>query len=87
MMKLSNELAEKIERYFHFDEKLKNRLLRGDADAIRDVGMVAQSKIGAEDVVEAYENDCVEYLYQKAKTKLALEELYHELVNWYVTFF
>ena len=84
-MKLPNELAEKVERYFHFDEKLKNRLLRGDVEAIRDVGMIAQSKINPEDVIEAYESDCIEYLYQKAKKKVTLEKLYHELVDWYVT--
>ena len=82
-MQISNELKEKIERYFFMDEEFKNKLLSGVTDAIREVGSMAQKRIAPEDVIEAYENEEMDYLYKKAKKMVELQKMYKELCDSY----
>ena len=82
-MNLPKELIEKIENYFQYDKEFKEQLLSGNVHAIQKLGGMLK-EIDSEDIVEAYENDCIEYIYRKAQRTVALKTLYKKLVNWYV---
>ena len=81
-MKFSKELQEKINLLFKNNEELREKLLAGDAESIRQIGALSQKRIEPEDVVESYESnsdETKEYLYKKAKKMIELQELYREL--------
>ena len=86
-MKFSRELQEKIKVLFKNNEELREKLLSGDADSIRQIGLLSQKGVSTEDVVDAYESkdsETMEYLYKKAKKVLELQELYRELCLEYI---
>lgn len=80
---IPDELKEKIEINFKIYSDLKNKLLSGDLDAIRQVGIMSQKGIAPEDVIEAYESNNMDYLYNQAKKKVKLQEIYKELCDVY----
>ena len=82
---ISNELKEKIEKNFKAYSDLKNKLLSGDADAIRQVGFKSQRGIEPEDVIEAYESNNIDYLYKQAKKMVELQKIYKELCDAYAS--
>ena len=82
-MQVSEELKQKVEKYYKNNIELKNKLLSGDAEAIRQMGIWAQKGISPEDVVEVYETDNIDYLYRQAKKKMELREVYNELCKAY----
>lgn len=63
-MKFSNELKKEIEDLLKNNPELRDRVLAGDAKAIQEVAIMGQKDIPPEDIIEAYENDCMEYLYK-----------------------
>ena len=81
-MNTSKELQEKINLLFKNNKELKERLLAGDADAIREIGSISQKGMNPEDIVAAYESDdseTMKYLYRKAQKLIELQKLYREL--------
>lgn len=82
---ISDELKEKIEMNVKYDIDLKNKLLSGDGNAIKQIGIESQKRINPVDVVEAYESNNMEYLYNLAKKRLVLNEIYNELCNAYAS--
>ena len=81
-MTFSKELQEKINLLFSNNKELKDKLLRGDPDTIRDIGSISQKGIDPEDIVVAFESnddEIMDYLYKKAKRTLELNKLYREL--------
>ena len=49
-MNISKELQEKINLIFKNNEELRKRLLVGDANAIREVGLISQKCMNPEDI-------------------------------------
>ena len=82
-MKMSDELVKKIEKLFQSDVSMKEQLLSGDAFAIQSIGITVSRGIDPAEVIKACETGNIDYLYQKAKEKVAVKELYDELVKWY----
>ena len=78
-MKISYELKEKIERVLKNNGDMRDKLLSGNRDAIKKIGIISKQGIDPEDVVESYENNTVDYLYKKAKQLVELHEIYEEL--------
>ena len=81
-MNISKELQEKINLLFKNNEELRERLLSGDANAIREIGSISQKGMNPEDIVAAYESndsEAMKYLYEKAKKLVELQKLYKDL--------
>ena len=83
---ISDELKEKIEISFKNYGDLKNKLLSGDVYAIRQVCIMSQKNIAPEDVIEAYESNNMDYLYNQAKKMVKLQEIYKELCDTYALY-
>ena len=83
-MKISNELKKRIEKAFILNEELRNQLLSGNEDAVHEIGIRSQKNIKPEDVIEAYENDCMDYVYKQAKKMVELKKLYNDLCDYYL---
>lgn len=80
---ISNELREKIEKIFKADGKLIKGLLSIDPDSIQKVAIMGQRKIDPKDVVDAYENGGLEYLYKKAQKLIEMQQIYEKLCEIY----
>ena len=80
-MKFSEELQSRIKNLFKNNEELRDKLLLGDADSIRQIGALSQKKINPEDIIKAYEsnNNQMEELYKKARFAVELKVLYRDL--------
>ena len=81
-MNISKELQEKINLLFKNNEDLREKLLVGDANAIREIGSISQKGMNPEDIVDAYESndsETMKYLYKKAKKLVELQKLYKDL--------
>ena len=81
-MNISKELQETINSLFKNNEEVIERLLTGDAEAIREIGSISQKGINPEDIVVAYESndsETMKYLYGKAKKMIELQKLYKDL--------
>lgn len=80
-MRLSAELETKIRILFENNQEVREELLAGNPDTIREIGAISQKGINPEDIVEAYENNDgkIDELYKKAKMMLELQKLYREL--------
>ena len=81
-MFFSVETQNKIKTLFKNDDEMQEKLLSGNADAIRNVGMISQTRINPEDVVEAVDSkdpDIMSELYIHAKRLVELQKLYREL--------
>lgn len=81
-MKTSKEIQERINLLFKNNKELKEKLLAGDANAIREIGSISQQGINPEDVVAAYESDdseTMKYLYKKSQKLIELQKLYRDL--------
>ena len=81
-MKTSKEIQERINLLFKNNKELKEKLLAGDANAIREIGSISQQGINPEDVVAAYESEdseTMKYLYKKSKKLIELQKLYRDL--------
>ena len=80
---ITDELKEKIEEIIKNNTDLKNKILSGDGDAIRQIGIEAQKRIYPEDIVKAYESNNIDYLYKQAKKLVTMKEMYLELCDAY----
>ena len=81
-MNLSKELKEKINVIFENNEEVREKLLKGDANIIRKIGLASQKGMNPEELVDAYESndrESMENLYNKAKKIVELQKLYREL--------
>lgn len=81
-MKASKEIQERINLLFKNNKELREKLLAGDANAIREIGSISQQGINPEDVVAAYESDdseTMKYLYRKSQKLIELQKLYRDL--------
>ena len=85
-MILTPETQEKIKELFKDKPEMKARLLNVDADAIREVGMLAQMWINPEEVVDSFDSndkEAMQNLYSKAKTMVGLRDLYKVMCEEY----
>ena len=85
-MNLSKKLQETINILFANNEGIRAKLLEGDAETIRQIGLASQRGIAPEDVIDAYESNdskTMEYLYKKAKKQVAVRKLYMDLCKAY----
>ena len=80
-MQLPKELEEKIKTLFVDDAELRMRLLKGEAEAIQQLAMIT-GKIDPIEIVKSYENNTMDFLYQKAKKLIQIRDLYVELCYW-----
>lgn len=80
---IPDELKERIEINLKAYSDLKNKLLSGDANTIRQIGMMSQKGINPKDVIEAYESNNMEYLYNQAKKMVEFKKIYEELCELY----
>ena len=81
-MNTLKELQEKINLLFKNNKELREKLLLGDVNAIREIGVMSQKGMNPEDIVDAYESndsETMKYLYNKAKRLVELRELYNNL--------
>ena len=81
-MNLSKEVQEKINILFENNEEIRGKLLEGDTETIRQIGLESQKGMNPEDIVDAYESNddkIMEYLYKKAKKLVELQRLYKDL--------
>ena len=82
-MKISDELKEEIQDLLKNNPKLRDQVLAEDTKAIQEIARIGQENILPEVIIEAYENDCMEDLYNLAKKKVAYRDLYFELCRAY----
>ena len=82
-MEISQELKEKIERNFSNNQKLIERLLALDPNAIEYIGRISQSGISPKKIIEAYENNNIEAIYKLAIKKVESVQIYNELLHIY----
>lgn len=80
-MKISDRLKEKIEKVLYDNEKMKNSLLSGDVEMIKQIGIISQKGFDPKEIVESFENDSTENLYNKAKQRIELQEIFKEILN------
>ena len=81
-MFFSEELQNKIKILLKDDDELREKLLLGDADAIKEIGRISQRRVNPEDIVLAFESDeplAINNLYNQAKWLCDLNKLYIEL--------
>ena len=81
-MDFSKELQEKINVLFENNEDIRGKLLEGDTDIIRKIGLASQKGMNPEEIVDAYESNdsqTMENMYKKAKKLVELRKLYKEL--------
>ena len=81
-MRFSEELQVKIKDLFQNNKEIREKLLAGDADTIREIGSKSQKGFEPEDIVAAFESgdkETIEYLYQQAKKMVELKNLYKDL--------
>ena len=71
-MNWSVQTDKKINELFKNNKEFKAKLLEHDADAIRELATFANKVFTCEEVIDAYENDSMEYLYKLAKRKLEI---------------
>lgn len=69
--------------YLEITLELKEQVLKIDPDAIREIGLIAQKGIKAEDVVNAYEDGNIDVIYKKAKILVEMKNVYDELNKAY----
>ena len=60
---------------------LKQKLLKGDVESIRQIASISQKGINPKDVIEAFESNSFEEVYKEAQRLLELEQLYKELCS------
>ena len=85
-MNLSKEIKKTIEVLFANNEEIRGKLLEGDAETIKQIGVASQRGINPEDIIDAYESHdskTMEYLYKKAKKQAAVKKLYIDLCKEY----
>ena len=83
-MIFSRETDERINTLFKTNEEMRKRLFACDANAIREIGFLAQTKVDPEDVIDAIESndpDTLNYLLNKAKKLVELKTLYKDMCN------
>lgn len=80
-MQFSKELQSRIKNLFKNNEELRDKLLSGDVDSIRQIGALSQKGINPEDIIKAYESNSnqMEELYKKARFAVELKILYRDL--------
>ena len=89
-MVFSKGTQEKISLLFKTNPEMMEKLLRCDAEAIREIGFLSQKGINPNDVVAAYESndpEAVNVIYQQAKMLVELQELYKDLCLEYCNCF
>lgn len=85
-MEFPEELQLKIKKFFENNEELRDKLLSGDAESIRQIGLLSQRGINPKEILEACESndsDLMKNLYNKAKRTVELQKLYKELCEAY----
>lgn len=81
-MVFSTKIQEKINVLFSDDDAMREKLLVGNDDAIREIAYISQKGIKAEDIVVAFESDnrdAITEIYNNAKKMIELQKLYREL--------
>ena len=82
-MEIPIELEEKINRLFKMDAEMRDKLLNADVEAIRKLSIISEKGIDPKKVVELYESNNLNILYEEAKRLIEINKLYHELVEYY----
>lgn len=80
---IDKTIAEKIKILFADDFDMQYNLLRGDSEAIKQLGIANQDEIAASTVLEYINNNQIEELKKQAVIKLEKRRLYHELIELY----
>lgn len=80
-MELNENLQNKIKEMFKNNINIQNRLLSGDYSILDDVVSYCMQGFTVEEVIIAYENNTMEDLYEKAKKKKDIIDLYNELTG------
>ena len=81
-MNISKKNQEKVNILFENNSEMKEKLYKGDAEAIREIGIISQRGINPDEIVAAYESDdpsAMDNLYQNAKRLVELQKLYKAL--------
>ena len=78
-MVYTKETTKKIKELLKTNPELKDKILSGDLDAIRDIGIISGRGITPEEVVAMIDNGKQEELYNYAKKLIGLRELYMSL--------
>ena len=78
-MSYKKETIKKINELLKDNPELREKVMSGDIDAIRDIGIISERGISSEDVINYFDNNKQEELYNYAKKLLGLRELYTEL--------
>ena len=81
-MSLSKKNEERIKLLFRSNPEMVEKLYKCDVESIREIGILSQKGINPDDIIAAYESgdsSTMNYLYQKAKRLVELQELYKEL--------
>ena len=81
-MCISKETQEKINFLFENNPEMKEKLYTCDAESIRKVASLSQTRINPGGFIAAYESNdpnAMNAFYQQAKRLVGLQELYREL--------
>ena len=73
----NEEIRERVLKIYSNDPETAKRILEGDREVIQRMGIGCRFE--SDDIIDAYENNKIEELYQKAKRQKEIEKLYHDL--------
>lgn len=80
-MNWSVRTGEKINELFKDNDIIRKKLLAHDANAIRQLGIYGNSGFSNEEILEYIEDGLVDKLYEMAKKRQEIRDLYYELIG------
>ncbi len=80
-MNWSVRTDEKINELFKDNDIIRKKLLAHDANAIRQLGICGNSGFSNEEILEYIEDGLVDKLYEMAKKRKEIRDLYYELIG------
>lgn len=83
-MNISDDLNDRINRYV-LDKELKGKIIEGDAEAIRKIGIMGDKGLRAEEllnIINDHESeDALRIIKQKAEARIEQRKIYNELIG------
>ena len=83
-MNISDDLNDRINRYV-LDKELKGKIIEGDAEAIRRIGIMGDKGLRAEEllnIINDHESeDALRIIKQKAEARIEQRKIYNELIG------
>ena len=80
-MELTEDIVNEINEIFADNLEMKKKLFDMDRETIIELGLNGNKKFTAEDIIDCYENNNLDYLYKEALKRKKLSVLYFKLIG------